>query len=128
MDDTASCSVLPANVLELRGEPFFEWIQKTFSETLSEVFKIQLIDSTLVLMNCLDPFDVFKYNSPDVNRLRDKVYFKTNNGDYILKVGIQTNFCLLIKSLNEKREHKKDENDCVNKTIHPSISSILIRS
>ena len=115
MDHITSCSVLPDNVLMLKGEQFFDWIRTTVSQTLSEVFKIQLIDSTQVLMNCADPFDVFKYDSPDVNHLREKVYFKTNNGDYILKVGIQTNFDLLIKSLNAKTKHKKDENDCVNK-------------
>ena len=113
MSNTASLPVLPDNVLELKGEQFFEWIHETVGEALTAILKIQLIDSTQVLINCADPFDVFKYDSPDINRLRGKVYFKTSNGGYIMKTGVKTNFYLLITSLNEKRDEKKHTRDLV---------------
>ena len=111
MSNTASLPVLPDDVLELNGEQFFKWIQKTVGETVTEILRIQLINSTRVLMDCADPFDVFKYDSPEINYLREKVYFKTNNGDYIMRTGVKTNFHLLIRSLKEKREEERHVKD-----------------
>ena len=111
MNNTPNLLVVLENVLDLTGDRFFEWVRRTVGETLSEILKIQLIDSAQVLINCSDPFDVFKYDSSDINHLREKVYFKTSNGDYLMRTGVKTNFHLLVTSLKEKREETKHPKD-----------------
>jgi hypothetical protein len=66
--------------------------------------KIQLIDSTEGFLYSTNLFEIFQYNSPSINCLRDKIYFKTDSGDYILKSGITTNLSLLTNLLNEKKK------------------------
>ena len=54
---------------------------KLEGETMNEIFRIQLIESTQVLMTWPDPFDGFQYDSSDVNCLPDNVYLKTSHDD-----------------------------------------------
>ncbi len=88
-------TIIPDNLLNLKGDEFFKCIKQLGGEMLCEILKIQLIDSTEAFVNSNNLFDIFQYNSPEINCLRDKIYFRTENGDYILKSGITTNLSLL---------------------------------
>jgi hypothetical protein len=91
MDNRCDTSVLPENIFDLNGEVFFQCIRHTGGHMLCEALKIQFIDSTRILMETPDVFDIFKYKSSEINVLRDRVYCKTEKGDYIAKSGIRTN-------------------------------------
>jgi len=101
-------SVLPNNIFSLKGDVFYECIQQLVGEMLCEILKIQLIDSAQALMDCDDLFNIFQYNSPEINCLRDKACFKTVNGDYIVKRGIITNLSWLKTLLNSKKEEQEN--------------------
>ncbi|CAF1133516.1 unnamed protein product [Didymodactylos carnosus] len=108
MNSKCDTSVLPNNIFSLQGDEFFRCIEQLAGGMLCAILKIQLIDSTQALMNSTDLFDIFLYNSPKINCLRDKVYFRTENGDYILKSGITTNLSLLRNLLNAKKEEQQN--------------------
>jgi hypothetical protein len=40
-------------------------------------------------MKSTDIFDIFEYDLSEINYLRDKAYFKSENGDYILQSDIK---------------------------------------
>lgn len=98
-------TIVPNNVLSLKGDDFYKFIKQLGGEMLCEILKIQLIDSTETLMNSNNLFDIFQYNSPEIDCLRDKIYFKTENGSYILKIGIKANLSLLTNILNKKKKN-----------------------
>lgn len=118
MNDLSELMIPSDNIFDLKGEEFFAWIRCTRGEILAAVLEIQCIDSAQVLINSQDPFDIFKYDSPDINALREKVYFKTTTGCFVLKPGIEVNYNGLLNSLklnvqpmkkaedNEEEQHK----------------------
>ena len=106
MDNKCDASVLPNDIFDLNGEDFFTCVRKIGGQMLCEILKIQFIDSTRTLMESPDVFDIFKYNSLEINHLRDQVCFRTENGHYILKSGIRTSLSLLTTLLNAKKEEQ----------------------
>jgi hypothetical protein len=60
-------SVLSDNSFDLNGEVFFQCIRHIGGHMLCDILKIQLIDSTRILMETPDVFDIFKYNSSEIN-------------------------------------------------------------
>ena len=107
MNSNGDTSILPNNVFHLKGDEFFRLIRNIAGETVCEILQIQLIDSTQLLLNTPDLFDIFKYDSIETNHLRNKACFKTANGDYILKSGIITNVSRLTTLLNAKNEEQQ---------------------
>ena len=107
MNSNGDTSILPNNVFHLKGDEFFRLIRNIAGETVCEILQIQLIDSTQLLLNTPDLFDIFKYHSIETNHLRNKACFKTANGDYILKSGIITNVSRLTTLLNAKNEEQQ---------------------
>jgi hypothetical protein len=59
-------------------------------------------------MESPDVFDILKYNSLEINHLRDQVCFKTEDGHDILESGIRTSLSLLTTLLNAKKEEQGD--------------------
>ncbi|CAF0969260.1 unnamed protein product [Rotaria sordida] len=110
MNNYYDATIIPNNLLSLKGDEFYKFIKQLSGEMPCEILKIQLIDSTEAFMNSDNLFDIFKYNSPEINCLRDKIYFRAENGDYILKSGITTNLSLLTNLLNEKKKEQQNVN------------------
>lgn len=108
MNGYSDTTVIRDNFLNLRGDDFFSYVQQLSGETVCEILKIQSIDSVETLINCADLLDIFRYNSPEINCLRNKIYFKTYNGNYILKAGVKINMRRLPKLIDGKiKEQKK---------------------
>ena len=101
-------SIIPNNILSLKGDAFFKCVTQLSGEAICDLLKIQLIDSTETFMNTDDLLGIFQYNSSEINSLRDKIYFKTDNDGYILKSGIRTNLSQLTNLLNEKKNQQQN--------------------
>jgi hypothetical protein len=110
MNDKGDTSMLLNNIFSLKGDEFFNCICQLSGEILCEILKIQFIDSAETLLNSSNLFNIFQYNSPEINGLRNKVCFKMDNGDYIVKSGILTNLSLLTDLLNKKKEQLLNPN------------------
>ncbi|CAM2719861.1 unnamed protein product [Rotaria socialis] len=104
MDNSYNTIRVPENLLTLKGDEFFQFIKQLGGEILFEILYIQLIDSTEALMKTNNILDMFQYDSPDINRLRNKICFSTVNGDYVLRSGVKAILLLLTNILNEKRK------------------------
>lgn len=61
-------SLIPNNILSLKGDEFFECIKQLSGEVVCDLLKIQLIDSAEAFMITNDLFEIFRYNSPEINR------------------------------------------------------------
>jgi hypothetical protein len=62
-------------------------------------------------MKSTDIFDIFEYDLSEINYLRDKAYFKSENGDYILQSDIKARGDMIFQtSKNSHISRSCDEN------------------
>ena len=62
-------------------------MQNVASEILCEIFETQLIDYTQTLLSIPNLCEIFKYDSVEMNHVRNETCFKTQKGDDILNRG-----------------------------------------
>jgi hypothetical protein len=116
---------LPDNVLTLKGDEFYKFIQSVVGEPLNDILKIQSIDSTQSFLDTKDIFEIFKYDSPDLFEIKTKSCFKIN-GEYVVKVGIKNNLAYLTALLAKKQQGLINNNDNNNNNSHRQISYELL--
>ncbi|CAF4284482.1 unnamed protein product, partial [Adineta steineri] len=80
-------SRLPENVLELEGEDFYRFTKSISGALLTEVLKVQNIDSVFIFLQTKDIFEIFKYNSITLRDLKLKIGFDVEDGEFQVKHG-----------------------------------------
>ncbi|CAF4284302.1 unnamed protein product, partial [Adineta steineri] len=80
-------SRLPENVLELEGEEFYRFTKSISGVLLTEVLKVQNIDSVFIFLQTKDIFEIFKYNSITLRDLKLKIGFDVEDGEFQVKHG-----------------------------------------
>ncbi|CAF1542054.1 unnamed protein product [Rotaria sp. Silwood1] len=73
--------MLPDNVLTLKGDEFYKFVQSVAGEPLYDILKIQSINSTQSLLDTDDIFEIFKYDSPDLIEIKKKQTLINNSND-----------------------------------------------
>ncbi|CAF3579667.1 unnamed protein product [Rotaria sp. Silwood1] len=99
----SNLSKLPDNVLTLKGDEFYKFVQSVAGEPLYDILKIQSINSTQSFLDTDDIFEIFKYDSPDLIEIKRKSCFKIN-GEYVVKAGIKNSSTYLITLLKTKQQ------------------------
>ena len=94
-------SMLPDNVLTLRDDEFYKFVQSVVGKPLYDILKIQSINSTQSLLDTDDIFEIFKYDSPDLTEIKSKSCFEVD-GEYVVKVGIKISSVYLTTLLKTK--------------------------
>jgi len=105
-EDNCDTSVLPDDIFSLKGESFFHIVRSLVGEVISDILEIQLIDSAENLLHTNDIFDIFKYDSEDLEEIKLKSCFKMRNGEYIVRIGVTNNMKYLKMLLKKKLEEK----------------------
>ena len=95
-------SMLPDNVLTLRDDEFYKFVQSVVGKPLYDILKIQSINSTQSLLDTDDIFEIFKYDSPDLTEIKSKSCFEVD-GEYVVKVGIKNSSVYLTTLLKTKQ-------------------------
>ncbi|CAF2998450.1 unnamed protein product [Rotaria sp. Silwood2] len=100
-------SLLPNNIFSLKNDEFFQIIKSLVGEGLCEILKIQSINSAENLIATDDIFDVFKYDSEELIDIKNKHFFKLQNGQYLVKTGIKNSLLYILKLLKVKKEEQE---------------------
>ncbi len=66
-EDNFDTSVLPDDIFMLKGEHFFRVVRSLVGEVIGDILEVQLIDSAENFLETSDIFDVFKYDSEDID-------------------------------------------------------------
>ncbi|CAF1449463.1 unnamed protein product [Adineta steineri] len=99
-------SRLPENVLELEGEDFYRFTKSISGALLTEVLKVQNIDSVFIFLQTKDIFEIFKYNSITLRDLKSKIGFDVEDGEFQVKHGLKLQYEYLSKLLKLKSDQK----------------------
>ena len=95
-------SRLPDNVLELEGDDFYRFTKSISGELLTEVLKIQAIDSVFIFLQTSDIFEIFQHDSTMLQHLKSKIGFNLNDGTFQVKHGLQIAIRIFIKIIEIK--------------------------
>ncbi|CAF2834998.1 unnamed protein product [Rotaria sp. Silwood2] len=102
--DDNSC--LPENVLELEGYDFYRFTKSMSGALLTEVLKIQDIDSVFIFLQTSDIFEIFQHDSTILRDLKSKIGFDSNDGTFQVKLGLKLQYEYLSKLLKSKSDQK----------------------
>ena len=101
MAHSSSSLSFPADVLYLRGDPFFNFVRQQCGEIVVEVLQMQAINSVHSLLSMDDHFSFFELNSDDLIALRRKVGMTLTDGSFKVKLGVRLQLENLVRSLRE---------------------------
>ena len=101
MAHSSSSLSFPADVLYLRGDPFFNFVRQQCGEIVVEVLQMQAINSVHSLLSMDDHFSFFELNSDDLIALRRKVGMTLTDGSFKVKPGVRLQLENLVRSLRE---------------------------
>ncbi|CAF1245709.1 unnamed protein product [Rotaria sordida] len=105
-DDNCDTSVLSDAIFTLKGEEFFRVIRPLIGEVACNILEIQMIDSAENFLNTNDIFDIFNYDSDDIDAIKSKSCFKMKDGQYIVRTGVLNNMTYLKTVLKKKFEEQ----------------------
>jgi hypothetical protein len=103
-EDNFDTSVLPDDMFTLKGEEFYRVVRSLVGEVISDILEIQLINSAENFLHTSNVFDVFKYDSEDIDEIKLKSCFKMRNGEYTIRTGVLNNMKYLETVLKKKLE------------------------
>ncbi|CAF1511775.1 unnamed protein product, partial [Didymodactylos carnosus] len=106
-NDIYDVSLVPDNVCTLDGTDFYQLVQSLVGETVCEILRIRSINSTRSFLNTDDVLQIFKYDSPDLIGIKNKLCHKMTNGHYIIKAGIKSSLAYLTKLLEIKQDQQQ---------------------
>ena len=95
-------SRLPENVLELEGDDFYRFTKSISGTLLTEVLKIQDIDSVFIFLQTSDIFEIFQHDCAILRDLKSKVGFHLNDGTFQVKHGLKLQYEYLSNLLKLK--------------------------
>ncbi|CAF4245500.1 unnamed protein product, partial [Rotaria magnacalcarata] len=99
-------SRLPENVLELEGDDFYRFTKSISGALLTEVLKIQDIDSVFIFLQTSDICEIFQHDSTILRDLKSKIGFDLNDGTFQVKYGLKLQYEYLSKLLKLKSDQK----------------------
>ena len=82
-------SILPANILSLKGDAFYSLVRELTSEDAEELLKMQRISSVRCFLNT-NPLTLFDLHTddPSIIRLQHRLSFKSTNNKNVALAGI----------------------------------------
>lgn len=99
-------SVLPKNIMELKDNHFFTFVQEFSGQKLASLLEFQEINSAQCLLACDDLLEVLFLDSNDLLDLKKKFCVKLNDGSFTVLPGIKSKMNILKNLLLKKREEE----------------------
>ena len=95
---------LPENFLELEGADFYQMTKSLSGELFTEVLKVQDIDSVFWFLQTKNVFEIFQYDAPTLEYLKQRIGFKLNDGTFQVKAALKIQWEYLSKLFKSKLE------------------------
>ena len=99
-------SVLPKDIMELKDDHFFTFVQEFSGQKLASLLEFQEINSAQCLLGCDDLLEVLFLDSNDLLDLKKKFCVKLNDGSFTVLPGIKSKMSILKQLLLKKREEE----------------------
>ena len=125
-DRTYDLSVLPDDVLTYCEDKFFQLINTLVGNDIVEILKIQSINSTQSFINTKDPLTIFQLDCPDLLSIKERLCFKLSNGNFVIKIGIESSLKYLTAIFKLKQKQNERQTGIVGDNISNSRLSALI--
>ena len=90
---------LPYNVLDLQNAEFFDFIDRFCGKDILEYLQLLSIRSTRTLLQIDDVFSPLQQNFMELDNVKQKLAFCRSDGVCVIKIGIQHDMDILLKSL-----------------------------
>jgi hypothetical protein len=104
-------SILPADIMNLRDQQFWEFVQETTGKTEAELLKLQEINNVRSLLLTANVFSFMELKTKNLTDIKAKFGFELEDGTFAIKAGIKGNIGYLIELLQKKQiEIKKETN------------------
>ena len=113
---------LPANILTLKGDSFYTFLQCTFSPEIKEIARLQGFTSAFSLLHSnrhLLELIQLDSNDPNLIAIKQVAAFRLKNDTWVIKPGIQYDADLLMSALR-RMDYKE--------TVNRSDGAILVSS
>ncbi|CAF1610778.1 unnamed protein product [Adineta ricciae] len=105
-------------------------------DSVSKILRIQLINPARKLLNTADVFAFFQVESEEIDDLKKETCFKSKNGLYFVKPGVQTGLSKLTSLLQQRIQEDKlstDKNNDIQQSYitdqsidkHPLLKSLI---
>ena len=94
-------SMVPADVFNLRGDPFYALVRELTSDDIEELLRLQRIATARCFLNT-NPLDIFNLNTNNqsIMQLQDRLSFKTAANKHIVLAGVDGDVLYLKQLLN----------------------------
>jgi hypothetical protein len=105
---TSNPSVLPANLLELKDDAFYNLVQEITSSDEAELLRVQSIRSVHCFMR-INVLNFFHLDSDDLVPLQSRLAHKKADGKYAVHLGIRGSIIYLTELFNGFKKQKPKE-------------------
>jgi hypothetical protein len=93
---------LQDEVLLLSNEDFYDFVMQVAGKLEAEILKIQGIRSARAFLRSADPLAIFRLECDAVAELKKEAFWRCNDGQFVVKQGIELNLQILADTLKEK--------------------------
>lgn len=108
MNDVKS---LPENVMGLHDESFFNLVSTLCGDVVSELFRVQSINTAKTLLRVVDVFSVLDLDCRELDDIRVKTRFILSDGTTMIKPGIKNNVNYIIELFRFKEQQLQQKQD-----------------
>ena len=84
LENIINLSHVPEDLFHLKGEDFYCFIQSLAGDLVRDIVEIQMIDSAQNFLNTNNIFDIFQYDSEEIDNLKYQACFKLKIGNFII--------------------------------------------
>lgn len=95
-------SLLPANLITLQGDTFYDFVKQIVGSIEPELLQVQQISTVNSLLMTNDVFEIMLIPSKELDDIKNKVGFKKEDGSFIIKAGVKGNIDYLVELLRVK--------------------------
>ena len=100
---------LPDDIFTRMNDDFYSIVKLLSGDCLSNILRIQLINSATKLLNTTDIFAFFQVESTETDAMKAECCFKSKTGQYIIKPGVQTSLKILVTLLKLKLQQQQQQ-------------------
>ncbi|CAF4358180.1 unnamed protein product [Rotaria sp. Silwood2] len=95
--------------MTLYDEKFFNLIRNLGGEVVTELLKVQCINSTRTLLRMTDVYSFLELDCHEINDFKKKVTFNLANGTTVIKPGVANNINYIFNLLRFKEQQLKEK-------------------
>lgn len=117
-----STSSFPLDVLDLKHDEFYQFVQDQCGPIQANMLKFELISDASIFIECDNPTEIMAYDSVKLNKLKADSCLMTTDGSSIILPGITASFSNLKKLLLKKFD--KNIKESRRKTILSNTSAV----